>query len=107
MNEISYDRSKDEALLKKYAKISKVDIEKEIIDSYECHKLFRPILTDYFEEKISPDDLSTLCELMYLRLPQSSELFSLLLDGAELSWELRHNPIAAAAIIEELIKEFQ
>lgn len=93
--------------LNSYATEIGVNIEQDNLSEVEAFKLFQIILWDYLKEKISPDDLSSYCEMIYGKVPVGSRTFSILLEGAEMSWELRNNPTVAADTISELLKFFQ
>jgi hypothetical protein len=89
-----------------YGGLVAVDVEKDRLTEDEVRKLFTRILRDYVSGAISVDDLSLLCEGVYGKLPPLSDMYSLLLGGAELEWYLRHNPSAAASELEDLLRAF-
>lgn len=95
-------------LLYHYAE--KVGLNKSNVDADRMNEsygrlLFKSIVTDYQNGQVSVDDFSALCELVYQKL-EGTDLFELLLNGAEIEWYMRWNPEVGATYIRDLINEF-
>lgn len=94
------------ALLTKYAVAANVNIALPRISENKGKQLFQLITSDLVNGKISVDDLSSLCEMVYVKINPDTDLHSLLLMGAEISWYIRHKTQVAAQAIENLIRVF-
>lgn len=94
-------------LLKRYATSISLDLDKEKLTELEVTNLFQLILTEYVKGKVPVDDLSMFCEMVYGKLNVESDLFSLLLMGAEIEWYIRYEPQIAADAITDLLKTFK
>jgi len=103
---ISTELDRLEQLLNLYLIKAGLNNNKTLFPDSDGEKLFKIIVQDYVTGTISVDDLSTLCELFYSKLDRQSDLYSLLLMGAEVEWYIRHKPQKAANTIEDLIKTF-
>ncbi len=105
-NEINPEIARLKKLLTNYCDEVGINPDQKTWSNTETHQLFHLIISDYIEGRVSVDDLATLCELSYLKLPPETSLFSTLLSGAEIEWDIRHNPFSAADTIEELVLVF-
>lgn len=79
------------------------NVDGESVNEDYCQLIFSVILKDYKEQKLSPEDLSALCELMWQKCKRYSDV---LLEGAEVAWYLRNNPPLAAEALSNLMIEF-
>lgn len=99
-------KNQSSTLLAKYAGVANVKTTLPRISEIKGKQLFKLIISDFINGKISVDDLSSLCEMVYVKINPDIELHSLLLMGAEFNWYIRHKPLIAAYAIQDLIKEF-
>ena len=107
MNQIYLERSKDLELLNAYTSQAGIDISVNKLTDQQGIILFNLILKDYKTGKISVDNLSTLCELMYGKFSTGSDIYDLLLNGAEIEWYIRNEPAIAADFICDLLTFFK
>ncbi len=94
-------------LLNDLAKKAVVHFDLEKISEADGKKLFSYIIKEYREGLVSVDDLSSLCELMYGKFDTLSETYSHLLNGAEIEWDIRNQPISAGHSISEILEFFK
>lgn len=106
MNDIYKERAKEYSLLQKLANHTQVNVDADKISDADCRKLFTLIINQYKENKLSGNELSALCELVYGKLSTDSKLYDLLQLGAEIGWYLKHQPNLAEETIDDLTEEF-
>jgi hypothetical protein len=103
---ITQEQTRLTRLLKGYSDKVGLDADQDKVSESYGEKLFKVIIQDYVVGIISVDDLSSLCEMFYSKLDIKTELYSLLLMGAEVEWYIRHRPPLAASAIENLVRKF-
>lgn len=93
-------------LIEDLAKEANADITFHQLGELEGRKFFMYIVNEYREGRISVDDLSFICELMYQKFYPDSDTYKRLKTAAEIEWEIRNTPIAACYAISELMEFF-
>ncbi|MDQ3008472.1 MAG: hypothetical protein M3Q81_02655 [bacterium] len=90
-----------------YESKSGINANLERISEADGKILFNLLIDDYKEGLVSVDDLSLLCEMMYAKFDRLSDMYFLLLNGAEIEWYIRNEPDVAADFISDLLKAFK
>jgi len=106
-NTVDKEMARMRQLLESLAGAAGITLTSDSLSEPAGENLFHHIIAEYRQGRISVDDLSALCELVYGKLPPHSGLYSLLLSGADIEWDIRHTPIAAANTIAELLSRFK
>jgi len=106
MNEMHDDRPEDLDLLFSYTKKIGINFDVDRISEKLGKELFVLIIKNYRSGVVSVDSLSALCELMYGKFDPLSDMYELLLNGAEIEWYIRNEPGKAAIFIEDLLRNF-
>ncbi|MEX0895676.1 MAG: hypothetical protein WDZ94_01910 [Patescibacteria group bacterium] len=99
-------KNKQESTLYKYAESISIDLDQSKLSESKVSELLRLLLAEYLKGQLSIDDVSIFCGLLYGKLDLNSDLFSVLLMGAEIEWHIRHEPETAVDSILDLLDAF-
>lgn len=96
-----------EKLIQDLAKEVNANITFHQLEELEGRKFFMYVINEYREGRVSVDDLSFICELMYKKFYPDSDTYKRLKTASEIEWEIRNTPIAACYAISELMEFFK
>jgi hypothetical protein len=84
----------------------------EVASEEQLKSLVIDFVKDFLNHQLTFDDLSSLCEKVFVVLQEKpdrkdSNLFSMCNYGAELNWYIRNEPVRAADFLETILEWYR